>query len=220
MGYISSNYKKSNYKVVISEQVYSRLLGLINLCGLNINGENDEFGTLIYGKVAPNEVIYLESPSEVEDYQIQSKAFSMTDSMWQELEEKIDNDGCRLFVHFHTHPYFQDDRNRLYSESDISFYQAIATGLNKNRNNTDRIMVFGCMASISGCNISSMDDISFVYYDIDERDFLYIPSVYVRIGDSEYELKNVPDEYSYDGVVFPINRTLLEVDTGEPEKHR
>ena len=77
LGYIASNYKKSNYKIVLSEQVYTRLLGLINLCGLNINGEYDEFGSLFYGKFESNGVIFLESPSEVQDYQIQSKSFSM-----------------------------------------------------------------------------------------------------------------------------------------------
>lgn len=221
LGYIASNYKKSNYKIVLSEQVYTRLLGLINLCGLNINGEYDEFGSLFYGKFESNGVIFLESPSEVQDYQIQSKSFSMTDSMWKELESKIDDDNCRIFAHFHTHPYFQDDRNRLYSTEDISFYQNLAIGLNNNRKNEDQIIVLGCMASVSGRNISSLDDISFVYYDTQQHEMIYVPSIFVKIGNQEYELEHVPDEYSYNGVSFPIDRTLLEINTDESQKrHR
>ena len=220
LGYIASNYKIIDYKIVISEQAYARLLGLINLCGLNINGENDEFGTLIYGNIKPNGVIYLESPSEAEDYEIQSESFTMSDSMWKELEKKIDHESCRVFAHFHTHPYFQDDRNRLYSEKDISFYKTLSMGLNNNRDSNDRITVLGCMASVSGRNISSLDDISFVYYDIDKQEMFYIPYVYVKIGNNEYELKNVPDIYSYAGKTYPINRTLLEVNPEENQRHR
>lgn len=220
MGYIASNYEKSNYRVVLSKQAYVRLLGLINLCGLNINGEYDEFGSLIYGKVESGGVIYLDIPSNVDDNKVQSKAFSMSNSMWKELESKIENNGCRLFAHFHTHPYFQDDRNRLYSESDILFYQALAIELNKKRKAGDKVMVLGCMASVSGINISSLDDLSIVYYDIEQNKMIYIPAVYVRINGKEYELKNIQDEYLYNGTSFPINRTLLDVDTEKEQKHR
>ena len=220
LGYIASNYKKSNYKIVLSEQVYARLLGLINLCGLNMSGEYDEFGSLFYGKIESNGVILLESPSKEQNNQIQSKSFSMTDSMWKELESKIDDDNCRVFAHFHTHPYFQDDRNRLYSNEDVSFYQNLALGLNKNRKAEDQIMVLGCMASVSGRNISSSDDISFVYYDMRQHEMIYIPSVYVRIGNQEYELEHVLDKYSYNGTSYSIDRTLLEIDIEKSQKHR
>ena len=76
------------------------------------------------------------------------------------------------------------------------------------------------MASVSGRNISSLDDISFVYYDMQKREMIYIPSVYVRIDNQEYELEHIPDEYSYNGTSFPIDRTLLEIDTEKPQKHR
>lgn len=220
MGYIASNYKKGNYKIILSEQVYGRLLGLINLCGLNINGEHDEFGSLLYGKMESNDVVFLESTSEVQDHPIQSKSFSMTDSMWKELESKIDNENCRVFAHFHTHPYFQDDRNRLYSTEDISFYKNLTLGLNKNRKVEDKILVLGCMASVSGVNISSLDDISFVCYDMGQHEMIYIPSVYVRIGNLEYELEHVLDEYSYNGTSFTIDRALLEIAAEESRKHR
>ena len=217
MGYIASNFKKSDYKIVLSEEVYARLLGLINLCGLNINGENDEFGTLIYGNIDFNNTICLDDLSNVEDNKIQSKSFSMTDSMWNELEDKI-NEGCRVIVHFHTHPFFQDDRNRLYSNEDILFYQRLAAGLNKNQNENDEVIVLGCMASVNGKNISSLDDISFVYYDLHKQEMLYIPSVFVKVGDVDYELKNMLDDYIYGGIKYPINRTLLEVNTEKQQE--
>ena len=213
MGYIASNYKKSNYKVILSEQAYARLSGLINLCGLNINGEYDEFGSLIYGRIDPSGVLYLDNPSEVEDNKIQSKAFVMSESMWTELDNKLKKDGCRLVAHFHTHPYFQDDRNRLYSDSDISFYQKFAVGVNRDQEPDDKIMVLGCMASVNYDNTPSLDDLSIVYYDIDQKTMLYIPEVYVKIKDKEHELKNVKDEYSFGNQTYPMNRTLLEVNT-------
>lgn len=208
MGYIPSYFKSNNnLKIVMSEEVYTRLAGCINLCGLDMGKGLHEFGTVLYGSIDENGIIYLDSPSKWDNYELKSKSFSLSDEMLSEMLNNMDQKQYQVVCHVHTHPYFQGDFNRHYSQGDIDFYKALSTRF---KNAT----ALGCMLSVSGNNLSNQDDISFVMVEPRTNEIYNISDISVNINGQIIPLTKQQDVYVDErtGQRYPVQRTLFEVD--------
>ena len=53
----------NDFRIVLSEKVYTKLARCIRLCGLSMGKDNNEYGTILYGYFAPDNIIYFEEPS-------------------------------------------------------------------------------------------------------------------------------------------------------------
>lgn len=208
MGYIPSNFKSNNnLKIVMSEEVYIRLAGCINLCGLDMGKGLHEFGTVLYGSIDENGIIYLDSPSKWDNYELKSKSFSLSDEMYGEMLNNMDQKQHQVVCHVHTHPYFQGDFNRHYSQEDVDFYKRLSTRF-------ENATALGCMLSVSGNNLSNQDDISFVMVNPRTNEIYNIPDISVNINGQVIPLTKQQDVYIDErtGQRYPVQRTLFEID--------
>ena len=208
----------NNFKVVLSEECYTRLLGLINLCGLHMGIDNIEYGTMLYGKVTQNQNgIYTFNfmvPSEFDDYEpIPQRTNLNTENMNEELIKNalLNGSTYNCIAHVHTHPYI-DQTSRFLSEEDIQTYKNIFSNWESLSNQQEKaINTLGCLITISGRNMSKEDDISFVYYDSNTEQFYNIPNISVIINNREIPLEKINESFTYDDeTVIHFNRTLLE----------
>lgn len=208
MGYIPSNFKSNNnLKIVMSEEVYTRLAGCINLCGLDMGKGLHEFGTVLYGSVSDDGTIQLETPSKWDNYELKSKSFSLSDEMLVEMLDNMDEKHYQVICHVHTHPYFQGEFNRHYSQEDIDFYKGLSTRFKD-------ATALGCMLSVSGNNVSNQDDISFVMVDPRTNEIFNISDISVNINGQIIPLTKQQDVYvdQNTGQQYPVERTMFEVD--------
>lgn len=208
MGYIPSYFKNNNnLKIVMSEEVYTRLAGCINLCGLDMGKGLHEFGTVLYGNIAEDGTIHLESPSKWDNYELKSKKFSLSDEMLDEMLNNMEQNQYQVVCHVHTHPYFQGDFNRHYSQEDIDFYRGLSTRFKD-------AIALGCMLSVSGSNVSNQDDISFVMIDSRTNEIYNISDISVNINGQIIPLTSQQDIYVDEriGHRYQVQRTLFEID--------
>ncbi len=227
MGYIPSNFKSNNnLRIVMSEEVYTRLAGCINLCGLYMgrkkigflnlsNGQETvdpkdpgaEFGTVLYGNFDEYGTIQLETPSKWDDYLPKSGSFSLSDKMRKEMDDNIILGKYQVVCHVHTHPHIQGDLNRHYSQSDIDYYRKLSTDYSN-------ATTLGCMLSVGAGNVSSQDDISFVIVDPKTKEIYNISNVSVNINGRIVPLAK--QRYVYtdqrSGQKYPTETTLFEID--------
>ncbi len=206
MAYIQQKFKENkDLKIVLSEEAYTHLAGCINLCGFDMGFDNKEFGTILYGKVVDDNTINFEVSSEYNDYQTKSGSFSLSDSMWNELIEKVSSRQFNCVAHVHTHPYLGYEYNRFLSSSDVEFYEKLSSTLGIG------FHTFGCVLSVSGSNSSYTDDIAFVYFDPQTGEFYNVQNVCVCMHEIEVPLKKVMGTYESDGVTYTFERTLFEL---------
>lgn len=184
-------------KIVLSEEVYARLSGCINLCGYNMKDSNNEYGTILYGYKRNDGTIYFEKPSENDDYTPNSKRFKLGKKMEDELIQHIvSNPKYNCFAHIHTHPYLPKENggSRFTSIEDINYYKS-AFDFSKNG-----ALSFGGLLTVGGKNTAETDDISFVQYDTETGKMYQIPNIFVSVDGQEIPLQRVDDE-------FEINRS-------------
>ena len=75
-----------NSRIILSAEVYTRLLADINLCAFSGNKEL-EYGTFLYGKEIKPNIIYFDIPSKHDDYEPSFREFEVnTDKNGNELE--------------------------------------------------------------------------------------------------------------------------------------
>lgn len=100
----------------MSEAVYVRLAGCINFCGYDMVSKLREAGTVIYGHLLEAGIVSLEIASEFDDFDLGVKGFTLSQNMKDEMKQKTEVKGYDVICHVHTHPYFQGDMNRHYSQ--------------------------------------------------------------------------------------------------------
>lgn len=188
---VQQTYPKiKNLRVVLSEKVYERLSGCINLCGYHMGKDNFEFGTVLYGFRKDN-IVYFEKASDLDDYEPKPKAFSLSNNMIEELIQSVDKSLYNCFAMVHTHPYITEP-GRFFSEQDLEYFK---TSFNFSKLFPNKeLSTLGCLLSITSKNTKETDDISFIEYDNDLERFYYIPSISVYKDGKEYELNQVEDE--------------------------
>ena len=119
-----------NSRIILSEEVYTRLLGDINLCAFSGNKEL-EYGTFLYGKEIKPNVIYFYIPSKYDDYEPRFREFEVnTDkygnelNMHKELMYNINQSKYDCIAHVHTHPYI-GGTCRFFSNQDLRTIQIV-----------------------------------------------------------------------------------------------
>ncbi len=190
--------ENNNMKIVLSEEVYKRLSGCINLCGLNMGKNNNEYGTILYGYRRKDGSIYFEKPSEYDDYTPMSGKFDLKSApnMNEELiQNVIMNQRYNCFAHIHTHPYLENQvgGSRFLSQEDIDYYKS-AFDFSKLVKNKD-VYSFGGLLTVDNQNTQQTDDISFVHYDSKTSKLYQIPNIFVINDGKEIPLKRVNAEY-------------------------
>ena len=138
-----------NSRIILSEEVYTRLSGDINLCAFSGNKEL-EYGTFLYGKEIKPNVIYFDIPSKYDDYE----------PSFREFEVNTDKYDC--IAHIHTHPYI-GGTCRFFSNQDLRTIQTLQK--NFQPNNGNKKYFFGGLLTVGEENTGETDEISFVFYD-------------------------------------------------------
>lgn len=157
-----------NSRIILSEEVYTRLSGDINLCAFSGNKEL-EYGTFLYGKEIKPNVIYFDIPSKYDDYEPRFREFEVnTDkygnelNMHKELMYNINQSKYDCIAHIHTHPYI-GGTCRFFSNQDLRTIQILQK--NFQPDNGNKKYFFGGLLTVGEENTGETDEISFVFYD-------------------------------------------------------
>lgn len=203
MGYAQSSFLHDLRKVILSEDVFARLQGLVNITAFN-NGITDrnklkdgyEYGGVLYGFTDEKGSIDFTVVNNKADYEVHDGSFSLQSGkeMMEELLENLQNPQFNCFAHVHTHPYSKE-ANRFLSEEDVEYYKTtfdfspLENKLNK------KINTFGCLLTQSALNNPQNDDISFVYYNEEDKQMYYLPNIYVKSRNTGklYPLKKIEE---------------------------
>ena len=157
-----------NSRIILSEEVYKRLSGDINLCAFSGNKEL-EYGTFLYGKEIKPNIIYFDIPSKYDDYEPSFREFEVnTDKYGNELEihkelmNNINQSKYDCIAHIHTHPYI-GGTCRFFSNQDLRTIQSLQK--NFQPDNGNKKYFFGGLLTVGEENTGETDEISFVFYD-------------------------------------------------------
>ena len=157
-----------NSRIILSEEVYKRLSGDINLCAFSGNKEL-EYGTFLYGKEIKPNVIYFDIPSKYDDYEPSFREFEVnTDKYGNELEihkelmKNINQSKYDCIAHIHTHPYI-GGTCRFFSNQDLRTIQSLQKKFQPDNGN--KKYFFGGLLTVGEENTGETDEISFVFYD-------------------------------------------------------
>lgn len=240
MGFEQSSFEYDERKVILTEEVFARLQGLINVTAFNnklidrSRIENGyEYGGILYGALDEDGNINFVLANDKADYQIKDGAFSLQSGkeMLNELLTNILNSEFNCFAHVHTHPY-SVEANRFLSDEDVEYYKNIFDFSEAENQLGKKINTFGCLLTQSSTNTSQNDDVSFVYFNKKDGKMYRLPNVFVK-GRSTgilYPLKKVIEKLyrrNEDGRLFNeaqymqqsgtfgvrnVERTLLNTD--------
>jgi len=176
-----------NSKIILSEEVYARLAGNINLCAFSGNNEL-EYGTILYGKEIEPNVIYFDYPSKYDDYVPTRRVFDINvnengeiSEMYNELITNIKGLKYDCIAHIHTHPYI-GGTCRFFSNQDLNMIKNLQTDFQFNEKN--KKYFFGGLLTVGPENISETDEISFVFYD-DNNGWYKITNIMVYVDNQE-----------------------------------
>ena len=205
--------EKNDMKIVLSEEVYKRLSGCINLCGFNMGKSNNEYGTILYGYKREDGSIYFERPSENDDYVPSSGTFKLGEGMQEELiQNVVTSPRYNCFAHIHTHPYLPKENggSRFTSQEDINYYKSKFNFSKVEKEGG--VLSFGGLLTVGGENTAETDDISFVQYDANTGKMYHIPNIFVVIDRKEVPLERVDAEFEINGSKIPFKRTLFQTE--------
>ena len=117
MGFIQSDFEHDERKVILSEEVFARLQGLINVTSFQkgIIDRNEikhgyEHGGILYGTLDEDGNINFTAANDKADYKAKDGSFALQSGkeMMNELVENILSSEFNCFAHIHTHPYSVD----------------------------------------------------------------------------------------------------------------
>lgn len=244
MGYEQSSFEHDERKIILSEEVFARLQGLINATAFQ-KGIVDrseikhgyEHGGVLYGFLDDNGNINFTVANDKADYKPKDGSFALQsgEEILEELIDNVFNSEFDCFAHVHTHPY-SVEANRLLSDADVEYYKNDFDFSGSESETGKKVYTFGCLLTQSSSNNPQNDDISFVYFNKENDKMYYLPNIFVKSRNSGklYPLKKVREKLyrrNEDGKLFneeqykqeegsfgvkEIERTLL--DTEEFEK--
>lgn len=182
-----------NSRIILSEEVYTRLSGCINLCAFSGNKEL-EYGTFLYGKEIQPNVIYFDIPNQHNDYVPKKREFEVNFDndgneleMHKELLEKIEDARYDCIAHVHTHPYI-GGTCRFFSNQDLRTIQTLQH--NFQPENESKVYFFGGLLTVGSENFADTDEISFIFYD-ENNGWYKITNINVFINNEEKPLQKV-----------------------------
>lgn len=155
-------------RIILSEEVYTRLSGDINLCAFSGNKEL-EFGTILYGREIQPNVIYFDIPSSYDDYVPTKRVFDINmnekseiSQMYKELINAINGKKYNCIAHVHTHPYI-GGTCRYFSNQDLKMVETLQRDFQPK--NGEKKYFFGGLLTVGPENTADSDEISFVFWD-------------------------------------------------------
>lgn len=180
-----------NSRVILSNEVYIRLAGEINLCAFSGNKEL-EYGTLLYGKEIQPNVIYFDIPSKHDDYVPTKRVFDVNvngngemSEMYKEMIKNITEERYDCIAHIHTHPYI-GGTCRFFSNQDLSMVKTLQTDFQPD--NGKKNFFFGGLLTVGPENTAETDEISFVFYD-ENNGWYKITNITVFLNNQEVPFK-------------------------------
>lgn len=202
---VASWQKEDSKKIILSESVYIRLKGLINLSDFeSINNPFlVEHGTFLFGYVDQDGNVYFDSFSEkIGNKAKDSGHFAPTDEMVDEYIGKLLEPKYNCFALVHTHPYPDKEAGRSYSSPDVSLYKNLtSTKTFKGK----EVFIFGTLLTASSNYDPNYDDISFISYNPNTNEWSYYPNIYVKNGETLSKLEIVQDKVYMDNNGKPYN---------------
>ena len=203
--------KIDNYDIVLSKQVYEKLLEITKLC--KSDDENKEYATILYGYLAENNKIFFEKPSSNEDYIPKSCTFDINTApkMLNELVQTIvTNPKYNCVAHIHTHPYLESQKegSRFFSQEDIDYYKRSFNFSNLEINKN--MYSFGGLISIGRKLYQEQDDISFVHYNPKTNETYLFPNISVLLNGIEKPLNKEISSYKINNSIINYERTVLD----------
>ena len=202
---VASWQKEDNKKIILSESVYIRLKGLINLSDFeSINSDSvEELGGFLFGYLDKNGNVYFESSSEkIGNKAKDSGHFVPTDEMVDEYILKLQEEKYNCFALVHTHPYTDKEAGRFYSNPDVSLYKNLTS--TKTFKGKD-VFIFGTLLTASSNYDPNYDDISFISYNPNTNEWSYYPNIYVKNGETLSKLEIVENKVYIDNNGKPYN---------------
>lgn len=202
---VASWQKENNKKIILSEAVYIRLKGLINLSDFKSINKSflTEYGTFLFGYLDKEGNVYFESSSEKIDNKAKNSGqFAPTDEMVDEYIGKLLEPQYNCFALVHTHPYSGKEAGRFYSNLDVSLYKNLAsTKIFKGKD----VFILGSLLTASSNYNPDYDDISFISYNPNTNEWSYYPNIYVKNGENLSKLEIVEDKVYMDNNGKPYN---------------
>ena len=197
----SSLEKKRDEQILLTQQVYTRLSGLINLCAF-YKDTQEEFGGYLFGYYEKGKILFYDHSTKVENIANKPGAWKPSKEMVDEADEKMNMDGFNCFANVHTHPSitasglaFSERDIKLYKDEKAIYEYALKKGITK-----EPIRTFGCMMSL-GPRQYGDDAIAFVSWENGE--LFYYPNISVIIDDVVVPLKEAPVLLYLDDKVKP-----------------
>jgi len=182
--------KERDEQILLTQKVYTRLSGLINLCAFH-KGIQKEYGEYIFGYYGKGKILFYDHNTKVENIADKPGVWTPSKEMTDEADERMELDGFNCYANVHTHPSTTAS-GMAFSEEDISYYKhekavyeyAFKKGITK-----EPIRTFGCMMSL-GPRQYGDDAIAFVSWENGE--LFYYPNISVIIDGVVVPLEEVP----------------------------
>ena len=159
-GYEQSSFEHDERKVILSEEVFARLQGLINATAFQkgITDSNEikhgyEHGGILYGTLQVDGNINFTVANDKADYQPKDGSFELQygEEMMDELIENISSFEFNCFAHVHTHPY-SVEANRFLSNEDVEYYKTVFDFSGIESETGRKVNTFGCLLTQSSSN--------------------------------------------------------------------
>lgn len=197
-----------NSKIIITEEIYKRLLSLTNFSSLR----REEHMCFLFGKEVRTNVIFFDEMNDAQDYEIFGSGSNNPlehgvgpgrGKLAEELKARIDGnqDSKTVICDIHTHPSGIADgiEYRFFSGADLDSNKKFTHGMNE-RNITH---IAGLIASD---NKNGNSTISFIWYDELNNKFYRIPNISVA--------KYYEREKKWKCITLPSHQELEFLETG------
>ena len=200
-------------EIILSEKCHKKLIDEINLCAYHNGIDYVEFGTLLYGVIEAKHnklTIKFEEPS-IFDKEIGSEKWNPSDEMIDEIVEKTlkENAKYNCVAHMHAHPFI-DKAGRFFTNKDLKTINTIFKYIDILSENHERnVFKFAGLLTVSPLYTASSDDISFLYFDLDNGKIVNLPNIKVEKDDKIIELPKEYDNIGIDDEQVLFQRTLL-----------
>lgn len=220
--YYQNEFKKDERKIILSQEVFTRLLGFINLCGYMTGIDESkldkgyEYGGWLVGKINSDGNIEFTITNSSNKFIEKDGRFSYSEDKdaFDEVLTKLYREDFNCVAQFHTHPYNKKEASRLFSDKDISVYKGALSSGNFSKTLRKNILSFGCLLTCSDDKNPEMeekDDIAFVSYDIANDQMLYFPNIYVKTLDNKLiKLPHIKTEIYVDEEGIPYRKSQID----------
>lgn len=225
--YTQNMFQKNETKIILSEEVAVRLLGLINLTGYMTGikkaslKKGFEYGGILYGHVNNEGNIEFDFTNRETNFieKDGSFEFQSNPNAVEEFLNNIQTDNINCFAHVHTHPYNIYEASRFFSDPDIQYYKTTFNSSIFSKMAGKNVLMLGCLLTCSDDQKPEQDqkdDIAFVCYDNKNEKMIFFPNIYIKTKDNELlECKHLISSIyvrNSDGKIFRKSQIVDKID--------